>query len=47
VSPKALERQQLALLERFVEVPDVEAWKAELDARDWSGRLGTTGAPPS
>ena len=47
VSPKALERQQLALLERFVEVPDVESWKAELDARDWSGRLGGTGAPRS
>jgi hypothetical protein len=39
VSPKALEGIQLARLERDLEVPDVAAWTAELDRREWSQRL--------
>ena len=39
VSPKALEGIQLARLERDLVVPDVAAWTAELDRREWSERL--------
>ena len=40
VSPATLERKELARLERDLEVADVAAWRAELDAREWSRRLG-------
>lgn len=38
-SPRAFEPRQLALLERFMEVPDVAAWTAELDRGGWSRAL--------
>jgi len=40
LSPATLDRKEVARVERDLEVADVEAWRAELDAREWSRRLG-------
>ncbi len=40
LSPATLERKEVARVERDLEVADTEAWRAELDAREWSRRLG-------
>lgn len=40
LSPATLDRKQVARVERDLEVADTEAWRAELDAREWSRRLG-------
>ena len=40
LSPATLDRKEVARVERDLEVADTEAWRAELDAREWSRRLG-------
>src|SRR5439155_24190985 len=40
LSPATLERKEVARVERDLELADVDAWRAELDAREWSRRLG-------
>ena len=41
LSPETLDRKEVARVERDLEVADTEAWRAELDAREWSRRLGS------
>ena len=40
LSPATLDRKEVARVERDLEVADTEAWRADLDAREWSRRLG-------
>jgi len=40
LSPATLDRKEVARVERDLEVADTDAWRAELDAREWSRRLG-------
>jgi len=40
LSPATLDRKEVARVERDLEVADTESWRAELDAREWSWRLG-------
>jgi len=39
VRPDTLGRKELARMERNLELADADAWNAEFDAREWSGRL--------
>ena len=39
VSPKAMEMRERAMLERNLVVPDVAAWREELERGTWSARL--------
>jgi len=40
LSPETLDRKERARLERNLDVAEVDSWQSELDARDWSERLG-------
>src|SRR2546428_5231223 len=40
LSPATLDRKEVARVERDLELADTDAWRAELDAREWSRRLG-------
>ena len=40
LSPATLDRKEVARVERDLELADTEAWRAELDAQEWSRRLG-------
>src|SRR5256712_9494690 len=44
LSPATLDRKEVARVERDLELADTDAWRAELDAREWSRRLGGEGA---
>lgn len=41
--PKAFDSRQMAMLERDMHVPDVQAWLDELDRGDWTDRLFNDG----